>query len=180
MKKYFLPWALLLLLGCQTSSTQETNPQYWDLPNYCLEQASLLQKESWTWEKSVRVGKNHETKEFKTVDWEKELALFLEVDLNKTAYAGRVKVTDAEGKSVFQITEPDLPIRKVEIRWAAPAVPAQIDISWLSQNTLYQTNRVLRAVFEEGKLVYYRIQTNQKITGLAAESVLVEGKRKGS
>jgi len=180
MKKYLLSLAIFVS-ACQSSPQNAGKQVYWDFPSFFLQQADALQVEKPRWEKSVWVEQQREVKEVKNVDWEKELALFLEIDLNKTAYLGQVSVNTTDSLTHYQVTEPELPIREVKIRWATPQqTPARIDMHWHSENKLYQTDKKLIAFFKEGKLDSYQIQTFQKITGLSPDKVRLEAKRKGS
>lgn len=177
MKKYIFP--LLLLAGCQSTSQPKTNPLYWDAPGFFLNQMESLGKEAPAWEKIVRVEESREVKNLTTVAWDKELALFQEVDLNKTAYAGNIAETTTDSTTQYLVLEKNLPIRALKIIWESPQRPAQIDVTWHSENALYLTDRTLRATFSQGKLVGYTVQTYQKIWGLSPDIVHVEGKRKG-
>lgn len=179
MKKYLFPFALLLS-ACQSTPQNAGKPLYWDVSGFFQQQVDALQHEAPQWEKKVQIAGKQEVKVLQDVDWSTELALFLESDLNKVAYTGYVSEQTDDSLTIFQVTEPDLPIREVKVAWSAPQVPARVEIQWHSENKVYETDRTLKAYFTQGKLDGYAIQTYQKIIGLSPDEVWVQGKRKGS
>lgn len=82
--------SLFLAAACQEPATPKpapAKPLYFDVPGFIHSQALLLEKENPTARKSVlENGQVQESKPLRQLAWQKELAAFADLDLNKPAY----------------------------------------------------------------------------------------------
>lgn len=100
MQRYFVLTFLcgLLLLGaCQEPEKKTISPvnnKYFDVPGFIREQVTLLQARKPTAVKTVQeAGKQIETKTLQNPNWNKELEVFAELDLNKPAFRNSYNIT---------------------------------------------------------------------------------------
>lgn len=118
---------LFLAAACQEPANPKPAPAkalYFDVPGFIRRQALLLEKEDPGARKSVlEQGQVQESKPLRGLNWQKELAAFADLDLNKPAYRHTFQVSSqrhASGRNT-------LTYRK------KPGTEG--DISWLSVTT---------------------------------------------
>jgi hypothetical protein len=153
------------LSGCFKTST-ETDKAYFDLKGLIEVQIAQLSQQNPKVKKQVEMaGKKEELNEC-IKDWEKELKLFLDADLNKSILIGLYDIKE-ETKENWTITH-YLPKKSVdgvqEMQvWKANEVIEKVVIKTGKDNVLYGTEKTLILELEEGKLSQYTIQCSQKI-----------------
>ena len=178
MKKYLI--FFLFLTGCSSIDQTADNPKFWDLARFFTSQQEKLSQSKATWQKQITIDEVVEEKEMNQINWVKELALFQESDLNKTVYQGNVKTVEQSDRTIYQITDPQLPIQRVFIQWDSNRLPKSIVIESAGDNLLYQTKKQLTAHFVDGNLVNYQIDIQQKVIGLDPSDVHVKVYKKGA
>lgn len=87
MKHFLLSIIFLFLLGsCQTPADTEQTKVYFDLKGFIEKQIIELNKRKPLVTKEMSIGSNQDKAETTTIDWSKELELFIQADLNKQAF----------------------------------------------------------------------------------------------
>lgn len=85
---YLLASSIFLLFACQNSPGLNVTEQqpFFDLSNYFQEEQERLSKLTSSFTKKATVNGKEETKTFETLDFTKELAMFMDSDINKIAW----------------------------------------------------------------------------------------------
>ena len=159
LKQLLFAGFLLPFLGLSGCAEQEIKPQtgqpdYFDVPGFVNSQVAMLENEPVQVQKTV--GLESEKSEIQTVnnpDWETELALFREIDLNKKALAGlysQTKTVWAEGEKLRYTLNSDA---------SAPVVLLEV---W--KNKQNQVAR-LQAVYEQENALFYNREIRTLETG---------------
>jgi hypothetical protein len=167
--------ALLCLLGwmaaCQAPAEKQEGPnRYYDVKGYVQEQIDLLTAQKPTVNKKMVVSGEQEQRSTAEVDWQKELELFVQADINKSAYQNSYAINRPDSVTYeYQIqTEEDLPVRRLKIVLDEPdGKPVLIEARLLSENKLYESekNLVLRSgpQGDSWRVQSYRIQGFQEL-----------------
>jgi hypothetical protein len=84
---------LVLLLACQNEpGTNVTDQRFFDLSNYFKAEQKRLSKLTSPFTKKAVVNGNEEIKVFESLDFEKELAMFVDSDINRIAWFDKYQV----------------------------------------------------------------------------------------
>ncbi len=86
MKYIFFACFILTIFSCNSPSSQSDTKTYFDLKGLLDAQIKLLNQSKPLVKKSLMVSNNQEQTAVTITDWEKELELFRQADLNKPAY----------------------------------------------------------------------------------------------
>lgn len=175
---YFSLTLLVLLSGCNqfTQNKEEAN-MYVDIPAIINAQQSRLTTDNPSVLKRVQVDEKVEKMQVQNIDWEKELTLFNELDLNKAAFRGQFEEKKGRNGGVsYAAKEEDMLIRLVEIeRDSVSELPIRISAIWLNKNMLYETSRKLSIEFSDNKISRYKVDTKQKLRFGKEQTLCVEG-----
>lgn len=160
------------LSGCDEPENLPRTEQtaYFDVPGFINSQINRLEKEPVNLQKTVGLeSKKQETQTINKPDWETELALFREIDLNKKALEGsytQTKTVLPEGEKLLYTLNADVsaPIVSLEV-WKNK----QGQVKWLQavyeqKNTLFY-NREIRTLETNGQeqIKAYQISGVQKV-----------------
>jgi hypothetical protein len=168
MKKKILlvPFCLffLCLFAC---SDLQMKPQaathlYFDLPSFVKQQIEILKKQPCKVQKSLTSDSQTQEISADTVDWQKELALFLEADINKPALRDAYFVNKDNSKVEYWAMDKRAKVRRILVKGNAEN-PTEIQVSMLDANLLYQTEKELFMQFANNKLSNYEIKGFQKV-----------------
>ncbi len=150
-------------LSCRKSS--DTNAAtYFDLAGTIKTQIALLSNEKPAVTKEVNLSGKKEVKTLNELDWEKELALFVQADINKNAYQKSYSVIDSDSLVTYRLREGEsLPVKEMVISFAPSKLPREITVVTVTSNFLLNARRTLRCSFTGGRLSSYAIQSEQKL-----------------
>ncbi|RYG09492.1 MAG: hypothetical protein EOO07_23780, partial [Chitinophagaceae bacterium] len=97
-KLYFLVFALALF-SCNQRKEAEANTDllYFDVKGYFEKEINRLQKLNPEVNKTVSINGAAENKIAKIANWTKELAIFVNADINKTSWKGSFKIKEQNG-----------------------------------------------------------------------------------
>jgi|GEM_PF-524394 hypothetical protein len=162
---------LTVLSSCQTSEEGKDEPNvYYDLKEFVEGQIETMSQEKPTITKKMIVGDKEEVRSTTTVDWKKELELFIQADLNKNAYKLSYATNRPDSLTYEYVlkTEEDLPVRRLKIVLdEATQKPALVEALILSENKLYESERnlQLRCGLRNGawRVTSYHIQGFQEL-----------------
>lgn len=161
------------LCGCaKPEATPQTQKQaaYFDVPEFINNQVATLEKQPATLEKTVGFGhEKPETRTLTQVDWNKELALFREIDLNKKALQGlytetHIQLPKGEMLRYTRNPDADAPFTFVEISRNQEQQVTALRAVYEQENGLF-FNREVRTLTTtpDGKLQAYEVKGVQKV-----------------
>lgn len=175
IKKLFIPVFALALFSCNQRKEAEANTDlvYFDIKGYFEKEISRLQKLNPVVNKTVSVNGAVESKSSKIADWSKELAIFVNADINKTSWKGSFKTKEQNGVDIYTSDHKKIPIKKISITWKDKKADI-IEIIIDNKNILYRSQDTL-TYFPDS---LYSIKKQQKIRLLKDKKYSVIGKLK--
>lgn len=162
---------VLFLAGCQTPAEKNDQPAvYYNVKGFVENQIQLLNRQKPTVEKTMVVGSDQEKRTTNEVNWQKELELFVQADINKPAYRQSYAIARPDSLTYeYTIqTQEDLPVRYLKIVLDKPdGQPALIEAKILAQNKLYESekNLLMRCAQKSGdwRVASYQIKGFQEL-----------------
>lgn len=170
-------FAGLALIISQVSCKPEikqTNAAYFDLNNYFAQQAENYSKADFNVVKTVSRNGETETKTVKIANWQGELSVFSESDINKPSWRNSYKTTVSGNYTIYKAIDPDLKTREIILKKKAHNQVAYLMVFNVINNSLFQTREKL--TFYPDSL--YIIQRKQHVRFLGTNNYLIEGKLK--
>jgi len=169
---------LILALACgfiscnqERETTANARLSYFDVKGYFSKEAHRLQQNNPTIKKTVSVNGTAENRELKITDWEKELAVFTNADINKASWQGEFKVTTNNQLTVYSSANKKIPVKKISLTYQLSKL-AKIEIIVESKNILFQSSDTL--IYAPHR--FYEIKKLQKIRFLKKKSYCILGK----
>lgn len=160
MRKYL--FISILLIGCSQAETQNTTKTYFDLEGLVNQQIKTLNKTQPLTLKNLLIGEKKETLNTTKIDWQKELELFLQADLNKQSYQLSYNKTEMPSMLVYELKKGEnLPVKSLRIVFDADKTPQRIDA--LMQVSNYQSEKTLSMDFDKSQLKSYHIEGWQEL-----------------
>ncbi|MBO0360345.1 hypothetical protein J0X19_20460 [Hymenobacter sp. BT186] len=174
---WLLPVALLLAAcGSEDASVRPAanrKPNYFDVKGLLDTQIAELNRRQPAVEKQVRLrnGKIETTRVAKT-DWNKELQVFYQADINKPALRGAYSETDSaagqpDGVKVYKLVAPDAkaPVVSLAVNTpgAVPSTAQELTAIVRQDNALFYSEKRLRLRTQSGALKEYEVQGVQKL-----------------
>lgn len=174
-KKLYIAVFALALLSCNQRKAAEANTGflYFDIKGYFGKEISRLQKLNPTVQKTVSVNGNTDNKATHIADWQKELAIFVNADINKTSWRGSFKINQENGADVYTSDNKKIPVKKVLVERSNAKIN-KLEIIIDNKNILFQTQDTLTYYPDS----LYQIKKQQKIRLLNQKKYLVVGKLK--
>lgn len=170
----------IFLAACTNSENKIQSKTYYDLAGLLNQQITELSAKKPMVEKTVAVKDKNERIETKDIDWNKELELFLQADLNKQSYQSAYLVDTKDKKLTYQLKEGEkMPVKQLTIEFDANDLPKHIEASMNTNNYLYESDKKLSADFADNKLKNYKIEGYQQLFIGEKKPFSVEGKIKG-
>lgn len=153
MKPFILLLLCLFTFSCDSSTTQTASkPVYFDVAGYVKGQIQALSAQKPTVAKNAFINQKTNSQTTKAIDWEKELELFVQADINKPAFRNSYSVARPDSLTyqyTLKLTEEKLTVRALTVKLdSTTRQPAQITALLKSENPLYQSER--RLVLESG------------------------------
>ncbi len=162
---------LLLLSACQTPAEKSDEPPvYYDVKGFVENQIQLLNQQKPTVAKTMVVGSDEEKRSTNEVNWQRELELFVQADINKPAYRQSYAIARPDSLTYeYTIqTQEDLPVRFLKVVLDKPnGQPTLIEARILAQNKLYESekNLLMRCAQKSGdwRVASYQIKGFQEL-----------------
>lgn len=162
---------LASLFGCETGQENTKTPKaYYDLKGFIESQIVLLKSDKPSVSKNMEISGNSENRTSRDIDWNRELELFVQADINKPAYSKSYRIEHPDTLTVVYTLKPgeSLPVRFLKISQdKASGNPTMIQASLFSANKLYESQKdiELHATMRSGRwqLVSYVITGYQKL-----------------
>ena len=167
----------ILFSGCQGSSETDRTLKYFDSKTWVeglvsdLKAAGPQVEKTWIYDHQV------ENKQVQDIDWEKELKLFLDADLNKSSFVTSYDSVKEEYRTVY-LLKPDenLPIKEFSVDFDSTYSPIKISCIRQSGNYFFTTGSQIRLSAEAGKLSTYEIRSVQRLLWFSPDSSVVSGR----
>lgn len=127
-------------------------------------------------QKTIFLEGKKEEKVFKSMDWEKEWAVFLEADLNKPAYKLSYDNLSEDGLIWYSAKIGEkVPVKTFKMHLDALGKPLQVEINISQSNFLFETSKKLNMNIIDGRVETYSIDGYQKIRFLSPTTYKLMG-----
>jgi len=174
MSSRFAVLALLLsLVSCKPPDVRQNKSSYFNLNAYFAVQSQKFAKANFSVLKTVSRNGEAETKKVKIANWQGELSVFSESDINKPAWRNSYKTTVSGNFIIYKATEPDLKTREIILKKENDHL-IYLMVFNVVTNSLFQTREKL--TFYPDSL--YLIQRKQHVRFLGTNDYLIQGKLK--
>lgn len=185
MKYAFLLLAALFSTACSDNTAQRTEkPVYFDVAGYVKSQIDVLSKQKPSVTKRLQMGDKVEQQTTRTINWSRELELFMQADINKPALRSSYTIARPDSLTyqyTLKPTEKNLTVRSLAVKLdSATRQPRRIEAVLVTENPLYTSER---KIFLENGLrpggtwgvTHYRLQGFQHLSISDKHTFDVEG-----
>lgn len=165
---------LLALWGCGSPNNGPHAVQvqsYFSLADYFANEANRLQQRNTHIVKTVTKNGEDERKKIKISDWKKELALFIDADINKPAWRNSYRVDSTESSVTYTSTDSTLRTKEIHISKSGSDAISHIRIINQVSNALYETDEQLDYYVDS----LYRITKTQHVQIIGKSHYSVTG-----
>lgn len=162
------------LISCQAPPAARQKLTYPDIQGFFKQEIKRLQKVQPLIEKSVHLNKENETKTLSEINWEDELSLFIQSDINKPAFKGLYQKQKEADEVVYSTSDPKLKTRQIRILYSPKGKIERIAITNHTQNSLYTSDEFLE--YRPDSL--YQIVKRQEVRLMGTQNYWVLGKFK--
>jgi hypothetical protein len=167
-----LPVILLVFSGCNPADkNQKGDLSYFDLKGYFEKESLRLNKSNPVFTKTVMVNESSETKNIRIADWAKELSVFSEADINRSAWKGLFHIEKNKEQEVYSSDDKKVPVKEVLITKTDGKVQG-IKILIRTSNMLYSSADTLSYYPDS----LYQIKKKQEIRLLSEKNYIITGK----
>lgn len=130
-------------------------------------------------EKTVVLADKQESIETKDIDWNKELELFLQADLNKQSYQSGYTIDVEEKRIRYKLKAGEkLSVTQLIIEFDEKDLPKHIEATMRTNNYLYESDKKLTAELVNNQLKSYKIEGYQELFIGSKKNFSIEGKIK--
>lgn len=174
MTKIFKLFFIFILFSACSSTSDEQAPKqlyFFDLAGYFKTQATVLPQQAIL--KTVSKNGIPETKNIVIKDWNQELQLFIQSDINKAAWKDSYRKDSTENILHYVAIDTALRVRSIRIAFEND-VPNEVIIHTQSKNVLYHTTEDLTYIPDS----LYQITKHQKVILLGLNDYQITGKLK--
>jgi hypothetical protein len=165
---------LLIVVLASCSGTEQRSPdaaiQYFDVRGYFNKEAKRLSEKNPTINKTVLVNGTTENKPIKITDWHKELASFIDADINKRAWEGEFLAEKTGNGMVYTSNNEKVPVKKLEIIKDKERITG-VFIIIKNSNYLYTSSDTL-SYFPDS---LYQIRKAQHVTLMSPKTYRITG-----
>lgn len=173
MKLYLYIFALIVLLSsCSNNPKASDTKVYFDIRSFFESEATRLKKTNPFIEKQVMQNVDQEIKRLRIQDWNNELNLFIESDINKPSWRKSYAISNTRNETVYTAMEDKLRTRKVVIEKSIRGEVIHIYIQNHTQNLLYTSSETLNYYPDS----LYQISKQQEVRLLGTNNYSISGK----
>jgi hypothetical protein len=164
---------ILSLASCQQKEISNKQLEYVDLQGFFSAEAGRLNAKKPTFTKTVCINGKKESKVLnKSIDWEKELSVFKEADINKPAFKGMYQISTLPYKTIYTTHSKNATIKRIEVDFGDTKKPLGIRIFQLTKNLIYQSTDTLSYYPDS----VYSIHKKQEVHILGTTVYIIKGK----
>lgn len=134
--------AALLLAGCKPDIKETSGARYFDLKGFFTAEASRLNRLHNTVVKTATHNGVTQTKKVHITNWDRELDLFINSDINRPAWKNSYTITNSGDFIIYRAKYPELKMHQMLIK------KEKGNVKWIlifnsAKNMLYQTSEKL-------------------------------------
>lgn len=175
--KFRFIFIFFLFSGCQNSAETDRVLKYFDSKTWVESLVADARTSRPGVEKTWTYDHQTEKKQTRDIDWDKELKLFLDADLNKSSFVSSYdSVKEAYRTVYFLKAGENLPVKEFSVDFDSSHVPVKINSTRQSENYFFSTGSQISLSAYNGKLSEYEIQSVQKLLWFSPDSSIVSGK----
>lgn len=173
MRKILFFFAVpLFFYSCKPAKQEQGhNLNYFDLKGYFEKEALRLKTSNPIVTKTVMVNGSSETKQMRLADWQKEFAVFTDVNINRSAWAGLFSVQKNNEQELYTSVEEKVPVKEVLILKKDNKLYG-IQVLVKNTNMLYSSSDTLSYYPDS----LYQIKKKQHIKLLSEKNYSISGK----
>jgi hypothetical protein len=178
MKYYLVLSCILLFCNCcdltSTNSNNTSKRTFFDLKSYFIQEATYLKANNLKIKKRIILNDETEEHIYEVSDWEKELSLFIESDINRPSWKDRYTLDSTKNKSGitllhYKATDEQLFTQVLDIELKGKKVHSVMIINRVSNN-VYESQQYL--TYFPGKS--YSIKKTQDVSLFSKENYQIE------
>lgn len=155
---------IVLTISCQNPQADSQTKTYYDLAGFIKNQIQELTKSKIQVQKRVFLDDKKEEVKLDKIDWEKELELFIQADLNKQAYQLSYDKVENDSLVVYQLKNGEkLPVSRLEMAFDNKRNPKRIEAKLNTKNYLYESSKTLKMILENNRIQNYKIEGWQEL-----------------
>lgn len=137
---------------------------FFDLDGFMKKEIDYLKTEKPEVLKKVKINDASEELTSKAIDWDKDLEIIKQSDLNKAAYRLSYDINEAKSLISYNLkTEENLPIKSLLIHKNDKGQITKITSEHINHNYLYSSSNIAEVNFENGHLKTYSVKGWQKL-----------------
>lgn len=135
-----------LLLACQQQEQSVEKKLFFSIEDYFTEQIQILEQGNYSLEKSIDINDRKEVKQLKKVDYQMELASFIDNDINRPAWSDKYSVdslleTGQLKMIAYQALDNSLQVQNVTIYYTEKKEVEHISITSESDSVLSNSKK---------------------------------------
>ncbi|MCE7043697.1 hypothetical protein [Dyadobacter sp. CY312] len=178
----FLFLAVFLILSCDSKVEDDQNNEkiFYDLAGFVNQQVSELNKLKPAVTKMTIMGVESNQIETSDINWQKELELFSQADINKPAFRQSYSVSRPDSSTFLYVSKEGdrLPIRRLQIVVDSTNAPLVVEAFIKSDNKLYTSEKsISMRCSNVGNMLMiksYRVEGFQKLVMMDKKPFLIE------
>ncbi len=150
-------------LACTQEPSKTNEKVFFDLGGLIDQQIVQFKKDKPGLRKMMSVNGRVDESVVYTIDWEKELEIAKQADLNKSAYANSYVVAQENIETIYTLN----PTENLPVKWQKitknydGSVLVEVQIS--NDNFLFKSDKKLNILFDNDKLISYQIAGTQQL-----------------
>ncbi len=162
----------LVIVSCSLSEQKGNDlmaKKYFDLDSLVESQIKQLESLNPTVNKSITIGGKQEKKEFQSMDWEKELSVFINSDINKPKLLDLYKIegptTGKETLLSYEFIKKGMTgVQKMLITKDKNTRQVQsVEIESLERNVIFSSHKNIDLIFKDNQLTSYSMKGFDKV-----------------
>lgn len=163
---------IITLVSCnQPSAVNSGTNNYFDVKGFFENEARRLAQLNTLVLKTVMKDNRKETRKMRISNWQAELGLFMESDINKPAWKSSYKVSGDKKRLLYTATDSTLRTQRILIEKDSSGVIKHISVLNRNRNMLYESDDKLDYFTDS----LYRIQKEQDVLILGNNTYEVTG-----
>ncbi|MFT5646945.1 MAG: hypothetical protein ACI976_001631 [Aureispira sp.] len=178
-KFFILLYLTIYVSACNVPTIQETNRQqttFFDLKGFFKEEAKYLKEQGVKIQKTIQHNQTKETQTALPKDWEKELLLFSESDLNKPSWKDKYVLDSTDrGNGLtllhYKAIDENLSIQVLDVELKGEAVHSVLIVKKIA-NQVYESQQHLTYIPRKS----YSIKKSQEVTLFDKDDYTIEAK----
>lgn len=168
---YFIYIIAAFLISCSNNQKAFDDKVYFNIKSFFESEAKRLQVQKKAIRKTVEQNHQSETKQVTITDWQNELNLFIESDINKPSWKDSYTVNQNGSTLTYLAKEEKLKTRKIVIQKSADGKVRSILIRNKVKNYLYSSEEELTYHTDSS----YQITKKQSVIFIGDNTFKVEG-----